>query len=117
MESDVAINPDDFSFTEGSKTQVNHLKSERARGLAEAKRTHFREKYGKLFCEKCSMDPIKFYGSNFGESCIEVHHVIPLSESKGQRITNLDDLQCLCASCHRVVHREMREMKKVSENK
>lgn len=54
------------------------------------------------------MKPIEVYGGEVGEACIEVHHTKPIADMKEGDTTKLEDLQCLCASCHRVVHRELR---------
>jgi predicted HNH restriction endonuclease len=40
-----------------------------------------------------------------GQGFIEVHHVIPLSQSAGPRRTDLDDLLLVCSDCHRMIHR------------
>lgn len=97
-------------WDEGTQKLVTHLSRERARGLAEAKKDDFRHKNGgRLICERCSLDPIAQYGSHHGEACIEVHHATTQVAAmvNGTR-TRLDDLQCLCANCHRVVHRRLR---------
>jgi 5-methylcytosine-specific restriction protein A len=56
-----------------------------------------------LRCEVCDFDFARTYG-DLGEGYIEVHHVTPLHVS-GTRETNLDDLACVCANCHRMCHR------------
>lgn len=38
-----------------------------------------------------------------GRSIIECHHLVPLA-SAGKRLTILDELICLCPTCHRVAH-------------
>jgi 5-methylcytosine-specific restriction protein A len=52
------------------------------------------------------MDPVEVYGGAHGVACIEVHHhavqVDHMFEAHG---TKLEELKCLCANCHRVVHR------------
>lgn len=102
------VSDEDRSWAEGSLKLVAHLRRERSSGLASAKRDQFRARHGRLFCERCAMDPVKIYGEA-GEACIEVHHhdkhVAAMSE--GHR-TMLEDLQCLCANCHRVTHRELK---------
>lgn len=99
--------PDDQEWAEGKPKRVTHLKRERSRTAAKAKRAQFIRQHGRLFCERCKFEPSEKYG-DAGEACIEVHHTIPLAKVKGGQSTRLDDLQCLCANCHRVVHREMR---------
>ena len=101
-------NVEDRSWTEGRPLRVSHLGRERARGLSKAKKAAFRREHGRLFCQRCFLDPVKKYGSEAGESCIEVHHDLPLAKLKTTETrTYLNDLKCYCANCHRIVHREM----------
>ncbi|GAA2224653.1 HNH endonuclease [Streptomyces indiaensis] len=58
---------------------------------------------GPLRCEVCTFDFAQTYGA-LGDGYIEVHHVTPLHVS-GARETDLADLACLCANCHRMCHR------------
>lgn len=99
---------DDREFVEGKPKRIEHLKRERHQGAAKAKKAAFKAKFGILFCERCNMKPIEVYGGEVGEACIEVHHTKPIADMKEGDTTKLEDLQCLCASCHRVVHRELR---------
>ena len=55
-------------------------------------------------CECCGIDMKRIYGFD----CTEAHHLIPVSELKGQ-IVELDlknDYAVLCPNCHRVVHKQ-----------
>lgn len=107
-EPEPSLSPDDLEWTEGKKRRKSHLKRERKRGAAKAKKARFRSEHGgRLFCENCGFEPSEKYGES-GDACIEVHHIIPLAEIKAGQATRLEDLQCLCANCHRVVHWEMR---------
>jgi hypothetical protein len=105
----VSALPPDRDWIEGDKTVRLHLMVERRSGLADAKRAAFIRDNGKLFCETCGMDPIKVYGAEHGAACIEVHHarVTVAAMQPGHR-TQLKDLKCLCANCHRVEHKRMR---------
>ncbi len=95
----------DMFWTEGSVKLVTHLKRERGKGLSEAKKTAFIRENGKLFCERCDLDPVVFYGDRAAQSCIEVHHKATMvSDMVAGHVTRLEDLQCLCANCHRYVH-------------
>lgn len=111
-QSDAVIAPpsdDEQEWSEGGKRMVHHLRSERGRGLSAAKKADFISQHGALFCERCGCDPVKEYGE-LGAACIEVHHTAVLvSEMKIDHKTKLSDLTCLCANCHRVVHRELRQ--------
>jgi hypothetical protein len=95
-------------WAEGSYRLVPHWKRERAAGLSKAKKAQYRRLHGKLTCERCGFDPVQVFGSDIGEACIEVHHAkVQVSEMQPGHTTSLDDLQCLCANCHRFIHRQM----------
>jgi len=95
-------------WAEGLAKLVYHLKRERSPGLSKAKKASFIKKHGRLFCEECGTDPIEVYG-DFGEACIDVHHdAIQVADMSGEHRTTLDQLKCLCANCHRIVHRKLK---------
>ncbi|MGF6254100.1 HNH endonuclease [Ensifer sp. LBL] len=97
---------DERSWAEGSTVRVTHLRRERAPGLARTKKRRFIEQHGHLFCERCGLIPSKCLGP-FGDACIEVHHdTVAVAKMEGKTRTRLADLRCLCANCHRIVHRE-----------
>lgn len=98
----------DPEWEEGARRLQPHWKRERAAGLAQAKRSQHRRIYGKLTCERCGLDPVAYFGSPLGEACIEVHHAkVQVSEMADGHVTKLEDLQCLCANCHRFAHKEL----------
>lgn len=100
--------PIDAEYREGTVKLKAHLRKERAWGLAKAKRTDFLAKHGRLFCERCKLDPTESFGPKHGASVIEVHHAATMvSGMKANHRTKLDDLQCLCANCHRLTHAEL----------
>jgi 5-methylcytosine-specific restriction protein A len=87
---------------------TSSLKLEGAGGLAQAKKADFVTRHGRLYCERCLCDPDKTYGK-FGSACIEVHYAAEaMSEMDVPDQTRLEDLKCLCANCHRIVHAEFR---------
>lgn len=97
---------DERSWAEGTPTLVQHLRRERAPGIAQMKKRRFIEQHGHLFCERCNVIPSQSLGP-FGDSCIEVHHsTIAVADMNEKTRTRLADLKCLCANCHRIVHRE-----------
>jgi hypothetical protein len=103
--------PPDEDWKEGGRKLVQHVKKERAAGLSAAKKAQFKRIHGELFCEKCGMNPLEMYGGPDGEACIEVHHQkTQVSDMNEEHRTKLDDLQCLCANCHRVEHRKLRQV-------
>lgn len=110
IDSDATVTPEQ-EWVEGSYRLVPHWKRERAAGLSKAKKTQYRKQHGKLTCERCGFDPVEEFHSDDGEACIEVHHArVRVSEMQPGHATSLDDLQCLCANCHRFVHRQMASM-------
>ncbi len=105
-----SLSESDQEWAEGKKKLVAHLVKERARGMARAKKSQFRRLHGKLYCERCHLDPVEKYGTLFAEACIEVHHNdVHVRDMSEKHRTKLDSLQCLCANCHRLVHMELRE--------
>lgn len=100
------VSQDDREWAEGYPRLRRHLARERSRGLTAAKRAQFLGQNGKLFCERCKMDPTEVYGDPDGAACIEVHHAEKqVSHMEDGHNTKLSDLECLCANCHRYVHR------------
>ena len=96
----------DREWAEGEPKLVTHFRRERGSGIAKAKKKSFILKHGRLLCERCGLDPEEAYGPALGDACIEVHHKLPLAEIPPRRNTKLEDLMCVCANCHRVIHRE-----------
>ncbi|WP_186134941.1 HNH endonuclease [Burkholderia gladioli] len=111
-EDEIAL---DREWREGGTKLKSHLKRERAPGLAKAKKAQYRRTHGRLTCEKCGLDPVMYYGTEEAQTCIEVHHsAVQISQMSEDHKTTLDDLQCLCANCHRLVHRAASAQKKES---
>lgn len=99
----------DENWSEGTRALKRHVVRERRPAAARAKKAAFLKLHGRLFCERCKADPIKTFGSEHGAACIEVHHAaVQVSEMSANHLTKLEDLQCLCANCHRYVHRLMK---------
>ena len=100
--------PIDPEYREGTVRLKVHMRKERAWGLAKNKKRDFVARHGKLFCERCGLDPANVFGSELGEAVIEVHHAATMIAEMGQNHkTKLTDLQCLCANCHRITHAEI----------
>ena len=101
--------PEERIWAEGSQVLVTHLRRERASGISRAKKRAFKREHGRLFCERCKLEPQEIYGSEIGNACIEVHHDLPLGAEPTVRDTKLQDLKCVCANCHRIIHYELRK--------
>lgn len=93
---------------EGTLKLVMHMRRERDPVLSDAKKTAFIAEHGFLYCERCRMNPAEYYKSDVADACIEVHHArVHVKDMQEGHVTMLEDLQCLCANCHRVTHREL----------
>ena len=103
----VPLEPDQSKWIEGDPVRESHLRYERNPKAVREKKAIMLKKYGRLICEECDFDPVEYYKKESGDACIEVHHTVQLAEV-GRRETSLKDLKCVCANCHRVLHREMR---------
>ncbi len=82
---------------EGFKREIIHEVSTRDRKLVELAK----ETYGTICCV-CDFNFGVEYGS-LGEGFIEVHHLYPISE--GNRKSSVEDVNTVCANCHRMLHR------------
>lgn len=102
------IDIEDREWVEGDERRLAHLRRERHPGVARAKKAQMRRSHGKLLCESCGLDPVEEFGPD-GEACIEVHHNATevARMSPGHR-TRLADVECLCANCHRIRHRQIK---------
>ena len=93
--------PGDQHFTEGKKTRVTHLRTERNRSL---RKQFFRSLAPPYNCGVCGAEINARYP--WVENLLEVHHVLPLSSPAriGTSGTKLSDLVALCPNCHGAVH-------------
>jgi 5-methylcytosine-specific restriction protein A len=93
-------------YREGQARLATHRKRERARGLSMAKKAQFRKAHGRLLCQRCGVDPVAENGTEHAEASIEAHHAtVQVADMGDDHRTKLADLVCLCANCHRLVHR------------
>lgn len=100
------------SWAEGSPQFAEHLRIERKRSrqASAAKRAQVRlQNGGRLACENpaCTMDWYAAFPLPQAEAVFEIHHKLLVSEMDADHRTSLNDLACLCASCHRAEHRRL----------
>lgn len=101
------------TFTEGRKAEVYTTKYERDPRV----RKQFLDSQQKPWkCEVCGMDFESVYGE-IGKGVIEVHHKKPLYiDGVEQEIKpTAKYLACLCANCHRMIHRRPDRIMTVEE--
>lgn len=100
-----SVDPD-MALAEGSPKLRKHLQKERKPALANAKKRAMRDALGHLACERCHL--ISSSLGPLGDAVIEVHHsAVTVANMADGHVTRLTDLQCLCANCHRIIHREI----------
>lgn len=94
-------NSEDLFFTEGKKTRVSHLRTERNRKVVEY---YFDNTPNGALCDVCKTEVRDRYP--WVNNLIEVHHILPLSSPLhvDRRGTSIDDLVGLCPNCHRATH-------------
>ncbi len=78
---------------EGYQSDKIYLSKERNRDLVQKRKIK-----DNFTCQAC-----EFRLELQGKFIIECHHTIPLADT-GERITNLNELVCLCPTCHRIAH-------------
>jgi len=93
-------------FQEGGQRALfkKHVMIERNPRLAKAAKDRRIAKCGKLDCDACDFSFAETYG-DIGAGFIEAHHIVPLSELRGERKNRVEDVALLCANCHRMIHR------------
>ncbi len=88
-----------INMSEGAQRIVNHIIYERSSKVrAEALKFHPHR------CEVCGFDFDEFYGRDFAEGYIEIHHIEPVSVAGVREVNPLTDLVPVCANCHRMLH-------------
>lgn len=86
---------------EGSTATVEVNRYERSKAARKACLGH----YGAQ-CQVCGLRFEERYGE-IGEGFIEVHHVVPLSESEViHEVDPIEDLKPVCPNCHAMLHQE-----------
>jgi predicted HNH restriction endonuclease len=104
-EKDISV-ADEFEPTaiEGNSKLATHMRYERNSAITKKIKEKAIKENEMLNCEVCGFSFLEIYGE-VGEGFIEAHHIDPLSESKGQRVTKKEDIALICSNCHRMLHR------------
>ena len=89
---------------EGETKVVMQIIRERGQTL---RRRKLNEVIGEIRCEWCDTREEANQGlqqKTPKEQIFEIHHLIPISQYDGAKITDLDEVALLCANYHRVIH-------------
>lgn len=95
--------PDNEEYQEGQRAWREASFLARNPKLVKAAKEH----HG-VTCQACGFNFGKVYGE-FGMGYIEVHHRNPMADG-GQRRSTVQDVNVLCANCHRMVHRKKKPL-------
>lgn len=88
-------------FSEGNVIDSHYDRRERDHGA----RLKCIEHYG-CKCAICGFDFEAVYGV-VGKDFIEVHHIVPISNTEGEHIVDpINDLIPVCSNCHSILHRK-----------
>ena len=87
--------------TEGAEKRYIQTVRERNPKLREAAI----RKYGRT-CMVCKFNFDDYYGREFADGYIEVHHTKLLSDAIGEIETDIKDVIVICSNCHRIIHRK-----------
>ena len=104
-------------FPEGKVVERTHTARERNRHVIQIAKQNYKKKHGRLFCQVCGFDFEKKYGK-YGKDFIEGHHTIAVSDMTPDYKTKPEEIEMLCANCHRITHTRrpwltMRELTKL----
>jgi 5-methylcytosine-specific restriction protein A len=96
---------------EGRKRIVQHVSYERS----QKNRARAIEIHGTT-CAVCGFNFDEFYGRDYANGYIQIHHIRPLSEHEGA-VDPATDLIPLCANCHAMAHRRRTSVTPIEELK
>jgi predicted HNH restriction endonuclease len=88
-----------YPRSENRRRVISHLTRERSPLLVED--CKIRDGYR---CQVCRIRFEDVYGT-LGRDFAEAHHIVPLSQLKGEVKSTVDDLITVCANCHRMLHK------------
>jgi 5-methylcytosine-specific restriction enzyme A len=91
------------TFLEGAVEIYNEKRMQKHSAGLRAKAIEFY----KLDCYVCGCNFEEKYGE-YGAGYIEIHHLKPLADSKGQRESTVKDVRVVCSNCHSVLHHQGR---------
>jgi 5-methylcytosine-specific restriction protein A len=100
-----------ISDSEGRKRIVQHVSYERS----QKNRREAIKELGTT-CAVCAFNFDEFYGKDYAQGYIQIHHIKPLSEYEGE-VDPETDLVPLCANCHAMAHKRRETVTPIEELK
>jgi predicted HNH restriction endonuclease len=103
------------AFPEGKEKYKLHRTLERDSSIGKKAKENRMDTVGELRCDVCDFSFSDKYGE-LGGGFIEAHHTVPVSQLKGDRKTNINEMALVCSNCHRMLH-SGKELLSISELK
>jgi hypothetical protein len=109
----IEIFDENIIIQEGIKIITEKEVYTRSNQLREYALAYYNEHDG-LNCYCCGFNFLAFYGKEFGENFIEIHHIKPIFQYHGDDLIQtikkaIVNVKPLCSNCHRMIHRHRRE--------
>lgn len=107
--------------SEGKTTKKETLIKKRCAKLREAVIAKYTREDGRIICEVCGFDFEEKYGEQ-GAGYIEIHHEKPVYQYSDDGFESyikeaVEKMKPLCANCHRMIHRKIKEPITINELK
>ena len=96
-----------FWALRNKKRTLNEIEVEE--GFQQDRKVKFKSRNARIINQRKRKDDYTCQACDFrmevnGKFIIDCHHINPIGKAKEARITNIDDLICLCPTCHRISH-------------
>ncbi|MDR1973015.1 MAG: HNH endonuclease [Treponema sp.] len=116
---EIQIFDENLIIQEGMKIIVErevYIRSKKLRDYA----LDFYQNQGKLCCSCCGFNFSDFYGKEIGDEFIEMHHIRPIFQYKGDNLVQtlkdaVHNVAPVCSNCHRMIHRHGRQPLQMEE--
>jgi hypothetical protein len=112
-ERKIQVFDENLIIQEGMKIILEKEVYIRSKTLRDFSLSYYSE-HGGLNCACCGFNFSDFYGKEIGDDFIEMHHIKPIFQYKGDNLIQtvkkaVLNITPLCSNCHRMIHRHGRQ--------
>jgi predicted HNH restriction endonuclease len=109
----IQVFDENLIIQEGVKKIIEKEIYMRSKKLRDYSLVYYSE-HGGLNCRCCGFNFSRFYGKEIGDDFIEMHHIKPIFQYKGEDLIKTIEnavlnIVPLCSNCHRMIHRHGRQ--------
>jgi predicted HNH restriction endonuclease len=109
----IQVFDENLIIQEGMKEIIEKEVYTRSKQLRDYAMTYYDDQFG-LNCKCCGFNFSYFYGKEIGDGFIEIHHIKPIFQYKGDDLIQtikkaIINVIPLCSNCHRMIHRNKRQ--------